>query len=81
MSHVMCPLIVHNDVCLMYVCYIRDCVLQILFIMEPDSWSAASMYQATRIFSSSLSVKMAQRLCILELMSTAARPGIVSTTY
>ena len=35
---------------------------QILYIMEPDSWSAASVYAATRIFCSSLNAKMAQRL-------------------
>jgi len=34
---------------------------QILYIMEPDTWTAASIYQATRIFASSLSSKMAQR--------------------
>ena len=40
-------------------------VYQILYIMEPDSWSAASVYAATRIFCSSLNAKMAQRLvCI-----------------
>lgn len=34
---------------------------QILYMMEPDSWSAASIYAATRIFCSSLNAKMAQR--------------------
>jgi len=34
---------------------------EILFITEPDKWSAAAMYQATRIFASNLSEKMAQR--------------------
>lgn len=35
--------------------------LQILYIMDPESWSAAAMYQATRIFASNLNAKMAQR--------------------
>ncbi|XP_041360851.1 bystin-like [Gigantopelta aegis] len=34
---------------------------QILYITEPDTWSAAAMYQATRIFASNLNAKMAQR--------------------
>lgn len=34
---------------------------QILYFTEPDKWSAATMYQATRIFSSNLKDKMAQR--------------------
>lgn len=35
--------------------------LQILYITEPDNWSAAAIYQATRIFASNLNAKMAQR--------------------
>ncbi|XP_071804328.1 bystin-like [Asterias amurensis] len=34
---------------------------QILYVTEPDKWSAAAMYQATRIFTSNLNAKMAQR--------------------
>ena len=34
---------------------------EILYITEPDKWSAAAMYQATRIFASNFSEKMAQR--------------------
>ncbi|CAH2267208.1 bystin [Pararge aegeria] len=34
---------------------------QILYITEPTTWSAAAMYQATRIFASNLKEKMAQR--------------------
>lgn len=36
-------------------------LFQILYLTEPDSWSAAAMYQATRIFASNLNAKMAQR--------------------
>jgi len=36
-------------------------IWQILFLMEPDSWSAASIYQATRIFCSNSSNKISQR--------------------
>ncbi|KAF7494340.1 Bystin [Sarcoptes scabiei] len=34
---------------------------QILFITEPDCWSAAAMYQATKLFASNLKERMAQR--------------------
>ncbi|XP_072032267.1 bystin-like [Amphiura filiformis] len=34
---------------------------EILYITEPDRWTAAAMYQATRIFASNLNAKMAQR--------------------
>ncbi|CAG0926027.1 unnamed protein product, partial [Notodromas monacha] len=34
---------------------------QILYLTDPDGWSAAAMYQATRIFASSLNERMAQR--------------------
>lgn len=40
---------------------------QILYIMDPESWSAAAMYQATRIFASNLNAKMAQRFFNLVL--------------
>lgn len=33
----------------------------IVHLMNPDKWSAAAVFQATRVFSSSLNVKMAQR--------------------
>lgn len=36
-------------------------LLQILYLTEPETWSAAAMYQATRIFASNLNAKMAQR--------------------
>ncbi|XP_069802105.1 bystin [Dendropsophus ebraccatus] len=41
---------------------------QILYITEPESWSAAAMYQATRIFSSNLPERMAQRFYNLVLL-------------
>ncbi|XP_077300120.1 bystin [Arctopsyche grandis] len=41
---------------------------QLLHITEPTSWSAASMYQATRIFASNLKEKMAQRFYNLVLL-------------
>ncbi|KAL3889587.1 hypothetical protein ACJMK2_001923 [Sinanodonta woodiana] len=40
---------------------------QVLYITEPDMWSAAAMYQATRIFASNLNAKMAQRFFNLVL--------------
>lgn len=40
---------------------------EILYITEPDKWSAAAMYQATRVFASNLSEKMAQRFYNLVL--------------
>ncbi|XP_062605580.1 bystin-like [Saccostrea cucullata] len=41
---------------------------QVLYLTEPDSWSAAAMYQATRIFASNLNAKMAQRFFNLVLL-------------
>lgn len=41
---------------------------QILAVTEPESWSAAAMYQATRIFSSNLNSSMAQRFFNLVLL-------------
>lgn len=41
---------------------------QILYLTEPTSWSAAAMYQATRIFASNLKEKMAQRFYNLVLL-------------
>ncbi|KAG7208630.1 hypothetical protein KM043_014837 [Ampulex compressa] len=41
---------------------------QILYITDPPKWSAASMYQATRIFASNLKEKMAQRFYNLVLL-------------
>lgn len=41
---------------------------QVLYLTDPDSWSAAAMYQATRIFASNLNAKMAQRFFNLVLM-------------
>lgn len=40
---------------------------QVLYITDPPSWSAAAMYQATRIFASNLKEKMAQRFYNLVL--------------
>ncbi|XP_060600528.1 bystin-like isoform X2 [Ruditapes philippinarum] len=41
---------------------------QILYLTEPETWSAAAMYQATRIFTSNLNAKMAQRFFNLVLL-------------
>lgn len=41
---------------------------EILYITEPESWSAAAMYQATRIFASNLNAQMAQRFYNLVLL-------------
>ncbi|KZC10066.1 PREDICTED: bystin [Dufourea novaeangliae] len=41
---------------------------QILYITNPPKWSAAAMYQATRIFASNLKEKMAQRFYNLVLL-------------
>ncbi|KAK2721163.1 bystin-like [Artemia franciscana] len=41
---------------------------QILYITDPSSWSAAAMYEATKIFSSNLKEKMAQRFYNLVLL-------------
>lgn len=41
---------------------------EILYITEPDTWSAAAVYQATRIFASNSNVAMAQRFYNLILM-------------
>ena len=40
---------------------------QILYLTDPEKWSAAAMYQATRIFASNLNAKMAQRFFNLVL--------------
>ena len=34
---------------------------QIVYLTNPDGWTAASMFEATRLFSSNLKEKMAQR--------------------
>ncbi|XP_068598792.1 bystin [Brachionichthys hirsutus] len=41
---------------------------QVLYLTEPESWTAAAMYQATRIFSSNLKERMAQRFYNLVLL-------------
>ncbi|MGH0114435.1 UNVERIFIED_CONTAM: hypothetical protein FKN15_015937 [Acipenser sinensis] len=41
---------------------------QVLYITDPEGWSAAAMYQATRIFSSNLKERMAQRFYNLVLL-------------
>jgi len=40
---------------------------EILYCTEPDTWTAAAMFQATRLFASNLNVKMAQRFFNLVL--------------
>lgn len=40
----------------------------ILYLTDPDGWSAAAVYQATRIFASNLNAKMAQRFYSLVLL-------------
>eukprot|EP01114_Cavostelium_apophysatum_P018488 TRINITY_DN5725_c0_g1_i1.p1 TRINITY_DN5725_c0_g1~~TRINITY_DN5725_c0_g1_i1.p1 ORF type:complete len:433 (+),score=150.88 TRINITY_DN5725_c0_g1_i1:64-1362(+) len=40
----------------------------ILFLTNPEEWSGPAMYQATRLFASSLNAKMAQRFFNLVLM-------------
>lgn len=40
----------------------------ILYLTDPDGWSAASVYQATRLFASNLNAKMAQRFYSLVLL-------------
>ena len=39
-----------------------------MYLTNPDGWSAAAMYQVTRIFSSSLKWRMAQRFYNLVLL-------------
>uniref|UniRef100_UPI00358E3C83 bystin n=1 Tax=Myxine glutinosa TaxID=7769 RepID=UPI00358E3C83 len=41
---------------------------QILYVTEPEQWSAAAMYQATRTFTANLKEKMAQRFFNLVLL-------------
>lgn len=41
---------------------------QVLLITQPDRWTAASMYQATRLFASNMDAKMAQRFYNLILL-------------
>ncbi|XP_002735758.1 bystin-like [Saccoglossus kowalevskii] len=41
---------------------------QILYLTEPERWTAAAMYQATRIFVSNLNAKLAQRFLNLLLL-------------
>ena len=41
--------------------FILILIFQILYLTDPESWTAASVYQATRIFASNLNAKMAQR--------------------
>lgn len=41
---------------------------EILYLTEPDKWTAASMFQATRIFSSNLTASKAQRFYNLVLL-------------
>uniref|UniRef100_A0A915PMV6 Bystin n=1 Tax=Setaria digitata TaxID=48799 RepID=A0A915PMV6_9BILA len=41
---------------------------QLLYLTNPDKWSAAAMYQATRIFASNLHARMCQRFYNLVLL-------------
>lgn len=41
---------------------------QILYVTDPEAWTAAAMYQATRIFASNLKERMAQRFYNLVLL-------------
>ena len=41
---------------------------QLLYLTDPDHWTAAAMYQATRIFASNLNPRMAQRFYNLILL-------------
>merc|ERR1711997_1293677 len=41
---------------------------QLLYLTQPEQWSAAAMYQATRIFTSNLKERMAQRFFNLILL-------------
>uniref|UniRef100_A0A1I7ZJW2 Bystin n=1 Tax=Steinernema glaseri TaxID=37863 RepID=A0A1I7ZJW2_9BILA len=41
---------------------------QVLYLTNPDKWSAAAMYQATRLFASNLNPKMCQRFYNLVLL-------------
>jgi len=41
---------------------------EVLYLTEPDKWSAAAMFQATRTFVSNLNAKMAQRFFNLVLL-------------
>ncbi|XP_078488152.1 bystin-like [Ciona intestinalis] len=41
---------------------------EVLYITEPDGWTAAAMYQATRIFASNMNAHMAQRFFFLVLL-------------
>merc|ERR1712177_47091 len=41
---------------------------QLLYLTNPEEWSAAAMYQATRVFTSNLKEKMAQRFFNLILL-------------
>ncbi|KAF4093478.1 hypothetical protein AMELA_G00002470 [Ameiurus melas] len=41
---------------------------QVLYLTEPETWSAGAMYQATRIFASNLKERMAQRFYNLVLL-------------
>lgn len=41
---------------------------EVLYITEPEGWTAAAMFQATRTFVSNLNVKMAQRFFNLVLL-------------
>lgn len=46
---------------------VRYILYMFMFLLDPPSWSAAAMYQATRIFASNLKEKMAQRFYNLVL--------------
>ncbi|XP_055332066.1 bystin-like [Paramacrobiotus metropolitanus] len=41
---------------------------QVLYVTEPENWSAAAMFQATRLFASNLKDRLAQRFYFLVLL-------------
>uniref|UniRef100_A0A1I7U3C3 Bystin n=1 Tax=Caenorhabditis tropicalis TaxID=1561998 RepID=A0A1I7U3C3_9PELO len=41
---------------------------QIIFLTKPETWTAAAMYQATRLFASNMNPKMCQRFYTLVLL-------------
>eukprot|EP00051_Salpingoeca_urceolata_P027599 m.482324 g.482324 ORF g.482324 m.482324 type:complete len:434 (-) comp22494_c0_seq1:18-1319(-) len=41
---------------------------EVLYVTQPETWTAASVYQATRVFVSNLNVKMCQRFLNLVLL-------------
>lgn len=55
-------------------------VFQVLLITQPDRWTAASMYQATRLFASNMDAKMAQRYVEYSLDRTSSNGTSLDST-